>query len=59
MRLISFDMELLISRDIGKTVKYAPQNRFDILDISLIYHFDQWIIFTVKVKANIPISASR
>lgn len=59
MGLIPLDMELLISRDIGQSVEYTAQNGLNILDISLIDQLDQWIIFTIKVKANVSFSASR
>lgn len=49
-------MELLVARYGTKTLMHMTQNPFNHLQILLIYHFDQRVIFTVEVEANVPIT---
>lgn len=59
MRLISFNMKLLIPGYIRESFEHSHQNFLNVFDIFFVDHFNQRIVLAVKIKTNVPICSRR
>lgn len=59
MRLVPFDVILLVSRDIRQTLEHGSKHCLDVFDIPLVNHLYQWVVLAVEVKTDVAASVSR
>ena len=59
MRLVPFDVILLVSRDIRQALEHGSKHCLDVFDIPLVDHLHQWVVLTVEVKTDVAVIVSR